>query len=145
VSSVRDRGDRGPVMRGGSTITLRERLHVLAAFLPEFEKPGFEFGQWVTPLAGEPGVTIMPFFTQGPVAESLYRTCDDMGWVLQGFDWPAWNGTPEATQLRDSLHSRRCVMVNPSGKSWEQATRHGHGRRIPIRHLVLQTSGLRHR
>jgi hypothetical protein len=90
-------------MRGGSTITLQERLHALAAFLPEFEKPGFEFGQWVTPLAGgEPGVTIMPFFTQDPVAESLYRTCDDMGWVLQGFDWPAWNGTPEATQLRDN-------------------------------------------
>src|ERR1700729_3197744 len=85
-------------MRDGSTTTLRERLHALAAFLPEFEKPGFEFGQWVTPPA-EPGVMIMPYFTQGPVAESLCRTCYDMGWVLQSFDWPAWMSTSEATRL----------------------------------------------
>jgi hypothetical protein len=89
-------------MRHGNTTTLRERLHALAAFLTEFEKPGFEFGHWVTPLAREPGVVTMPYFTQGPVAESLYRTCYDMGWVLQGFDWPAWTNTTEAAQLRDN-------------------------------------------
>ena len=89
-------------MRDGSTTTLRERLHALAAFLPEFEKPGFEFGEWVTPPASEPGVMIMPYFTQGPVAESLCRTCYDMGCVLQGFDWPVWMNTTEATQLRDN-------------------------------------------
>lgn len=98
----RDRGDRGRVMRHGNTTKLRERLHALAAFLTEFEKPGFEFGQWMTPLVGEPGVVTMPYFTQDPVAESLYLTCYDMGWVLQGFDWQAWTNTTEAAQLRDN-------------------------------------------
>ena len=88
--------------RDGSTTTLRERLHALAAFLPEFENPGFEFGKWVTPPASEPGVMIMPYLALGPVAESLHRTCYELGWVLQGFDWPAWRNTTEATQLCDN-------------------------------------------
>jgi Family of unknown function (DUF6508) len=90
------------VMCDGTAATLRERLHALAAFLPEFEKPGFEFGQWVMPPPLESGVMIMAYFTEGPVADSLYRICYDMGWVLQGFDWPAWMNTTEATQLRDN-------------------------------------------
>jgi Family of unknown function (DUF6508) len=89
-------------MCDGTTAALRERLHQLAAFLPEFEKPGFEFGHWVMPPALEPGVIISPYFAHGPVADSLHRTCYDMGWVLQRFDWPAWMNTTEAVQLRDN-------------------------------------------
>jgi Family of unknown function (DUF6508) len=88
-------------MCDGIAAALRERLHALAAFLPEFEKPGFEFGKLVTPPSSKPGVIIMPYFALGPVAESLDRTCYDMGWVLRGFDWPAWMSTPEAIELRD--------------------------------------------
>jgi hypothetical protein len=78
------------------TCSLHERLHALAAFLPDLERPGFKFGRSVMP----PGC--MPHYRCGSLSESLQRTCYDMEWVVEGFDWGAWKNTPEALQLRDN-------------------------------------------
>ncbi|MCY4528023.1 MAG: DUF6508 domain-containing protein [Chloroflexi bacterium] len=74
--------------------THKDRLDALAAFLPKFELPGFEFGRMEAP----PGK--MPYYTLSPLASCFVKTCYEMDWV-KPFDWTEWKGSPEAMQLRD--------------------------------------------
>ena len=74
--------------------TPKERLDALAAFLPKFEKPSFEFGRMESP----PGV--MPYYTLSPLASCFVKTCYEMDWV-KPFEWAEWKDSPEAVRLRD--------------------------------------------
>jgi len=67
-----------------------ESMKALAEFLPKFEAPGFEFGDW------ESG-----WFSPSQDALSFISACYESGWMKPDFDWPAWAGTEEAAQLRD--------------------------------------------
>ncbi len=80
---------------------LHERLERLAAFLPIFEAPGFQFGKWDDTKTSKPGVFLMPFYMMSPEASAFCDALRDSGWMIPGFDWPAWMGTPEAERLRD--------------------------------------------
>jgi len=88
-------------MNSGASKPLKERLHALAEFLPEFERPDFEFGHWEHPPSEEPGVTILSWFELGEVASAFVQVAYEMGWVWD-FDWVTWMQTPEATNLRDN-------------------------------------------
>ena len=89
--------------------TLKERLDALAAFLPNFESPNFEFGNMEAP-AGK-----MPYYTLSPLASRFLKTCYEMGWV-KSFDWSEWMRSSEATQLRDDPSA----LANAT---WEQLSR----------------------
>jgi Family of unknown function (DUF6508) len=78
-------------------LTQRQRLEALAAFLPAFESPDFVFGAWDEPPAG--GLQL-PHFALSPVAEEFLAEVGRGGWIINGFDWKAWNATPEAVSLR---------------------------------------------
>ena len=77
-----------------SVPTMKERLEALAAFLPRFEAPGFEFGRMEAP----PGK--MPYYTRSPAASCFVKTCYEMDWV-KPFEWVEWTSSTEAIQLRD--------------------------------------------
>ena len=79
----------------GSEMTMHQRLVALAAFLPIFTAPGFEFGQW--PVTDRASV-VWPF-DFSPPAEQLLDACYRSGWV-QVFFWTSWVQTPEAYSLR---------------------------------------------
>ena len=79
---------------------LQERLQALAVFLPLFEQPGFEFGEWIANPKSETGVLRMPTYSWSDTAHLFVKTAYDTGWVLN-FDWPAWAQTDEAISLRD--------------------------------------------
>ncbi|MFN2135974.1 MAG: DUF6508 domain-containing protein [Candidatus Promineifilaceae bacterium] len=79
----------------------RERLQALAAFLPLFEAPGFEFGVWQGSRELGPGHYTMPYFEPGKTALAFVQTTYAQNWVLRGWDWPAWTQTEEAVRLRD--------------------------------------------
>lgn len=79
---------------------LRKRLHALAALLPIFEAPGFEFGAWNEP-ARHGNVMVMPYFIFSEGAEKLLKVFYKQGWALTEFDWPAWAQTREYAQLRE--------------------------------------------
>lgn len=59
----------------------------LAAYLPEFETPGFVFANWTGRMS--------------PTAQAFMRDATDLGWVRGDVDWRAWIETPEASTLRD--------------------------------------------
>lgn len=80
---------------------ITERLQALAAFLPLFEESGLVFGSWHGGEEISPGVREMPHFSLGETASSFLYMAYDQGWVLEGFNWPAWKGTGEAITLRD--------------------------------------------
>lgn len=67
-----------------------ESMQALAAFLPKFEAPGFEFGDW------ESG-----WFSPSREALDFISACYELGWMKPNFDWPTWMGTEEAARLRD--------------------------------------------
>ena len=88
-------------MDGSRAAPLHERLERLAEFLPIFEAPGFQFGEWGDITTSEPGVLQMPFYSLSDAGSSFCQTAYDFGWVLADFNWPVWNSTPEAERLRD--------------------------------------------
>ena len=67
-----------------------ESMQALAEFLPKFEAPGFEFGDW------ESG-----WFSPSRDALDFISACYELGWMKPNFDWPTWMGTEEASRLRD--------------------------------------------
>ena len=81
--------------------SLQERLQALADFLPFFEQPGFEFGEWFENPKSESGMMVLPHYSLSDSAHSFVRMAYDMGWVLLDYAWPAWKGTDEAISLRD--------------------------------------------
>lgn len=89
------------MVENGPQPTLRERLQALAAFLPRFEAPDFVFGTWHSSEQNKPGVFDLPYFEPGETALAFVRMAYTQGWVLTGWDWPAWTKTEEAIRLRD--------------------------------------------
>ena len=77
--------------------TLRARLRRLAAFLPVFEAPGFEFGSWA-PTTTTDGTTQMPHYMLGAEAEEFAFSAHELGWVMD-FDWMAWAQSDEGRAL----------------------------------------------
>ena len=73
---------------------LRDRLEALAALLPVFEAPGFEFGRMIL-LPGD-----QFHYALSEEASRFVQTCNDMRWV-RSFDWSEWSETPEAVSLRE--------------------------------------------
>jgi hypothetical protein len=78
-----------------------DRLAGLAAFLPVFQSPGFEFGHWGGGEKTTGGATQMPYYVLSDEAAAFVQAAYDFGWVLPSFDWSAWKDTPEAMRLRD--------------------------------------------
>lgn len=71
----------------------------LAAFVPIFEDPAFEFGAWNTGTKSQPGVVSEPMYILSEPAHRFYRAVYELGWILTGFDWPRWVGGEEAQRL----------------------------------------------
>lgn len=78
----------------------RQRLEALAAFLPVFDSPEFVFGQWAESRTEGGGTLQLPHFDLSPEAEAFLAEVGRGGWIINGFDWKAWNVTPEAVALR---------------------------------------------
>jgi len=72
-----------------------------AAFLPIFEAPGFEIGQWSEPESSEPGLIVMPFFMLSSEGSAFHQALYDLGWIRANFNWGEWKQTPEASRVRD--------------------------------------------
>jgi Family of unknown function (DUF6508) len=81
------------------TDPLHARLAGIAAFLPVFQAPEFEFGRWGGGEKTAGGAITMPYFMLSDEAAAFVQAAYDLGWVLEGFDWPTWKETPEAVQL----------------------------------------------
>ena len=82
------------------TLPLQQRLRGLAAFLPQFEQPGFCFGHW-----DDPGGSCLPGYSFSRVASEFMHAAYDLGWVCPDFDWVHWKQTSEAIQLRDDARA----------------------------------------
>lgn len=80
---------------------IKEKLHALAAFLPQFEKEDFNLGHWGHPKSDKPNTIMLPYFVYNDVAKSFINMTYEMGWILTDFSWPAWKETKEAIDLRD--------------------------------------------
>lgn len=78
---------------------LAERLRALAAFLPVFERPGFEFGHWVEPVPRPDGTLDFPYCELTPEAKAFVQAAEDFGFVMRSFDWGEWWPTAEAQRL----------------------------------------------
>jgi hypothetical protein len=87
-------------MAEDEALTERQRLEALAAFLPVFDSPDFVFGQWADARTAAGGTLQFPHFDMSPEAEAFLAEVGRGGWIIDGFDWKAWNGTPEAVGLR---------------------------------------------
>jgi hypothetical protein len=90
-----------PAMRQHTGGSVRDRLRRLAEFLPLFEDPSFEFGEWEPSRRTDSGAYTMPYYVFSPAAESFLKAAV----ALPGFDWPTWKNTEEARLLLTE-HSR---------------------------------------
>ena len=82
--------------------SLGTRLDALAAFLPVFEAPGFEFTRnYATGEATQDEQMVYPT-TLSEAVDQFVEAAYAAGWVI-GFDWPSWKGTPEALELREGV------------------------------------------
>jgi hypothetical protein len=72
----------------------RARLARLARWLPELEKPGFDFGRWAGGDRTANGAIQMPYFDFSARALELLR---DM--PVEVLDWGTWLQTDEAKSL----------------------------------------------
>ena len=52
---------------------VQERLQALADFLPLFEQPGFEFGEWFKNPKRESGVIVMSHYSLSDTAQSFVQ------------------------------------------------------------------------
>jgi Family of unknown function (DUF6508) len=67
----------------------------LAAFLPEIDKPDFDFGEWVPARRPAPSVVTMPYFAFSPEGLALLAAMP----VQMDFNWGEWKDTDEAKGL----------------------------------------------
>lgn len=77
-----------------------DRLQGIAAFLPRFQVPGFEFGHWENGEQGE-GTFTFGYMSYSDAANEFESVTYRLGWIRTGFDWGAWQETQEAKALRD--------------------------------------------
>lgn len=78
---------------------LRESLRGLAAFLPRFEAPGFEFGRWVPPRRLGEGSIAIGYYTVGATGSEFVQAAYALRLVQTSFDWGAWSASSEARGL----------------------------------------------
>ncbi|MCU1382687.1 MAG: hypothetical protein JWL71_1384 [Acidobacteria bacterium] len=83
------------------TPALVDRLHALAFFAPQFEAVDFQFGAW----AHSDDPHEVTYYEVGLTGVAMVDTCYSMGWVIEGFDWPAWKDSDEAVRLRDDAQT----------------------------------------
>jgi Family of unknown function (DUF6508) len=76
-----------------------ESLRGLAAFLPRFEAPGFEFGHWVSPRPPGGGSIVLGYYAVGATGSEFVEAAYALGLVQTGFDWGAWTASSEARAL----------------------------------------------
>lgn len=86
-------------MRESPTTPLPTRLAALAAYLPVFEDPDFEFATLGGGNRLEDGAVQVPFTILSEQASEFVRTTYDHGWTVAGFDWNTWIATTEASSL----------------------------------------------
>lgn len=84
------------------SLDLQGPLRALSAFLPEFERPDFQFGHWKYPQSSEPGVLRVGHFVLGEAARAFIAAAYDFRWVHADFHWPSWQQTSEAAELQDN-------------------------------------------
>ena len=72
----------------------------LAAFLPEFEAPGFRFAHNDSPLrqTGEKQFEIVGY-QYDPLVWKFWEVLDQHGWLIT-FNWMEWTETEDAHRLR---------------------------------------------
>lgn len=78
----------------------RARLEALAALVPVLEAPDAAFGRWEAQWEDAEGRIHLPYFVPGPACDAFRAAVGRGGWVIVGFDWPAWGTTEEAQALR---------------------------------------------
>lgn len=79
-------------------------LHVLARFLPEFERSDFSPGVWTPMQKRDDGSCTSPYVDLSPVAADFVKAAYDSGCVLTGFDWGLWKETEEARALHANFN-----------------------------------------
>ena len=77
----------------------RPALKALAAFLPEFEAPGFRFAHNDSPLrqTGERSFDVVGY-NYDPLVQQFWNVLDEHDW-LYAFNWMEWSETDEAHRL----------------------------------------------
>lgn len=81
--------------------SIKQRLQRLGKFSSIFDAKGFQFGEMVV-TDPRTGNLTMPHYLFCKDADAFIKTCYECGWILTGFDWPSWQDTPEAINLRDN-------------------------------------------
>jgi hypothetical protein len=76
------------------------RLAAITQYNAAFCDPATSVGAWHQSEA-EPGCVAAAWFSLSGTAERFVGDCYEHGWVLAGFDWPAWAQTERARVLRD--------------------------------------------
>ena len=74
-----------------------ESIRALAPFAARIREPAFQFGSWHDQDANADGSISMPWFDFSDDAQAIIAAA--AGWILPGFDWPAWQHTAEAERL----------------------------------------------
>lgn len=82
-------------------VTLTRRLQALAAFLPTFESPDFQFSEREKPKRADDGYLTVPIPKLTPVAREFIHICYKMDWIRL-FSWETWYASPEAVALKDN-------------------------------------------
>jgi uncharacterized protein DUF6508 len=77
-----------------------DRLRMLADLGPVLEAPDADFGRWEMPPVRD-GIGSLGWFVFGPTADAWRAAVAAGGWVVTGFDWPAWLAGDEGRALRD--------------------------------------------
>jgi hypothetical protein len=85
-----------------SNAPLRARLEALAAYVPVFEDPDFEFAAMQGGNQLQDGAIQMPFCSFSEQASRFVRATYEHEWIVTGFDWSTWAGTPEASALYEA-------------------------------------------
>ncbi|MEA2546862.1 MAG: hypothetical protein QOI09_2135 [Chloroflexota bacterium] len=81
-------------------MNLTDRLGALAQVLPILEASDADFGHWELPPPRD-GVHSLGWFEFGPTAEAWRAAVARGDWIVVGFDWRTWLGTPEGGALHD--------------------------------------------
>jgi hypothetical protein len=78
---------------------LADRLRPLAELVPLLESPTADFGHWEVPPERD-GVMSLGYYVFGPAGDAFRSAVGRGGWVVAGFDWRTWLGTPEGEAMR---------------------------------------------